>query len=168
MQKTIPLESTTAVAVHNHSNIIMFSVAFVSQRLPVNSLVQSLLIGLQEHLYRSILVLGYHLSKFVIIPIIIFILTCWPCLICVSHCCCWQYVCSRNWVCTFILLLPLLIGIYYPIVLLVYYTIFLFVSFSAYSFFICLVVCDLVKHPEDFVFEIFLPYIMFGDLDDTT
>ena len=171
VQNTAPPESTsTAVAVHDQNN--MFSVSFLSQSLPVNSVVQhiqSMLIGIV--VYGS--VVGHYIYVIVLIPII-FILTCWPCLTCgciicccCCHCCCCHcyYVCSRIWVCTaFIPLLPLLIGIYYPIVLLVYHVSFISVSFCLYSFIICIFVYLFVKlSPERFILEFFLPYIMFGD-----
>ena len=142
-QKTAPHESTsTAVAVYDQ-NHNMFSVAFVSQSLPVNSLVQGLLVRLQEYMYPYRLVVGHYMFKFILIPIVIFILTCWPCLICVSHCCCCHccYLVSRTWEGTFILLLPLLIGIYYPLikVLLAYYIFFISSSFCLYNFLLCII-----------------------------
>ena len=170
VQNTAPHESTsTAVAVHDQNNV--FSVSFVSQSLPVNSLVQHI----QSMLIRIVvygLVVGYYIYAIVLI-LIIFILTCWPCLACgciicccCCHCCCCHcyYLCSRIWVCTaFIPLLPLLIGVYYPIVLLVYYVSFISVSFCLYSFLICIFVSFFVISPEKFILEFFLPYIMFGN-----
>jgi len=144
-QKAAPHESTsTAVAVYDQNH--MFSVTFVIQSLPLNSLVQGLLVRLQEYLYPYRLVVGHYMYKFILIPVVIFILTCWPCLICVSHCCCCHcyYLFSRTWVGTFILLLPLLIGIiYYPPikVLLAYYIIFISSSLCLYSFLICIIIC---------------------------
>jgi len=164
IQKTTPPESiSTTVTIYNQNNAV--SVALGSQNLPVSNIVQriqSLLNGLCAYG----LVVGY-CACIVFVPTIIFILTCWPCLICgcitctsIPHyCCCYfylHYVRSRTWIwiCKWhcIVLLPLLIAPYYPIVLaavlLVGDIFFLLVFYSLISFAILSTVYIIIKCPR--------------------
>ena len=134
-QKTAPENTSTSAAVYNQN---VFSVAYASQNLPLNSIVQKLLI--KRRVYY--LVVAYYFYKFVCVPIMIFTLTCWPCLTCgcivctsVFHCCCCSWLYKR------ILVLLLLIAIFYPIGLLVQYFDILFYFLLFISLFLTLRTC---------------------------
>ena len=188
IQNTASSESiSTSITVYNQNNAI--SVGFVSQNLALRNIVQHI----QSLLIAHGLVVGY-CACIVLTLIILFLLTCWPCLTCgciictnVSHFCCCscyvfyvlyvRYVHFRTWVwvCKWhcIVLLPLLIATYYPVVLaailLVCYVIFLIVFFSFNSLVIYLIVYSVIKDPitrERLVLEIFL-YIIYTTCSDS-
>ena len=136
-----PKSTSTDLAVHSQN---IFSVDFLSQIWPVSYLracTDSYTLGL-----------AYYILKFVVVPIIVIFLTCWPCLacgcmICISavHCCCCCYCCtyhvhSCNWVGKCIFFAPLLIAIYYPAILIVYYIIIFPLSFCHFCIISCLII----------------------------
>ena len=141
IEKTSPPKSTsTDLAVHSQK---IFSVDFLSQMWPVSYLrvcTDSYTLGLT-----------YYILKFVVVPIIVIFLTCWPfmacgCMICISavHCCCCycctDHVHSCNWAGKCIFFAPLLIAIYYPAILIVYYIIIFPLSFCHFCILSCLII----------------------------
>jgi len=146
-----PRSTSKELAVYSHN---MFSVDFLSQMLPIPNflnVVQHILSQLIDTVPYIATVLFYIAVKFVVVPIILIILTCWPCLACgcmvcisVAQCCCchcyMKCLCFCNWVGKCMVLLPIILAIYYPIVLLVYYIIFFLLSFCLYSCIVCLTI----------------------------
>ena len=141
IEKTSPPQSTSMdLVVHNQN---MFSVDFLSQMWPVSYL------RVCTDTYT--LAVTYYILKFMLVPIVVIFLTCWPCLACgcmlcitAAHCCCCycctDYVNSCNWVGKCIFLMPLLIAIYYPVVLIVYYIIIFPLSFCYFCLISCLII----------------------------
>ena len=181
LKETSPPKSTsTELVVHSRHEFSIVTV-FLSQRLPIPTLLtlmQLILNQLRVHTAPNILTAFYYIGKFGVIPIVVLALICWPCLACgcmmcisVTQCCCChcyiKYFCSSNWVDKCMLLLPLILGIYYPVVLLVYYIIFFLYSFHLYNFIVLLAIWHPVVR-EYLLVRCILPQTMFivDDFED--
>ena len=144
--------TSTALAVHSQS----VSVTFISQTLPIPNLLNAMLHILNDNSPYIQAVAFYMAIKFMLIPIIVLFLTCWPCLACgcmmctsVAQCCCCYcyayFVHSQKWVGKCILLIPLLIplllALHNPIILLVFYILFFLLSLCCCSIIVGLLRC---------------------------
>lgn len=150
-----PRSTSKELAVYSQN-----TVDFLSQMLPIPNflnVVQHILSQLIDTVVDTApyiaTVLFYISVKFVLVPIILIILTCWPCLACgcmmcisVAQCCCchcyMKCLCSCNWVGKCMVLLPIVLAIYYPLVLLVYYITFILLFFCLYT---CIYLA--IRHP---------------------